>query len=246
MLKSLLDMRRKQYLPWLIMVIGVIGTAYGTHLLIYHFNKGNGLNVLALALLILGIVCLAFTILLLVSIHLSQKKKKNSVEEPNKEDEPQVVEEQPKVEEEKPAPKIERKREETTYVPKEKRNYNSSSSYASTSYVKLVGYGPLLRIEGNRIIDMRSNTYYRIENNIVNQDGYGIRYEINGNQIRDAFGGYLYEISGSNINKVFGGFYASISGNYLTLFDLSKKYEMTDSLSKKQLLVVAALLFGNY
>ena len=77
---------------------------------------------------------------------------------------------------------------------------------------------------------MRNNTYYRIENNIVNQDGYGIRYEINGNQIRDAFGGYLFEISGSNINKIFGGFYASISGNYITLFDSSKKYEMTESL----------------
>ena len=93
---------------------------------------------------------------------------------------------------------------------------------------------------------MRTNTYYRIEGNVVNQEGCGIRYEIRGNQIRDAFGGYLYELSGSNINKVYGGFYASISGNYITLFDLSQKYEMTDSLSKKQILVAAALLFGAY
>ena len=93
---------------------------------------------------------------------------------------------------------------------------------------------------------MRNNTYDHIENNLVYQDGYGVIYEISGNRIRDAFGGYFYEISGSNINKVFGGFYASISGNYITLFDLSKKYEMTDSLSKKQLLVVAMLLFGKY
>lgn len=241
-------MRRKQYLPWLIMVVGIVGTAYGSYLLIYHFNKGNGLNVLALVLLIIGIVCLTFSILLAGSIYLSQKKKKNVVDavvEPNEEEKPEVVEE-PK-EEPKPAPKPERKNEETTHAPKERRDYSySSSSYISTCYVKLIGYGPLLRVEGNRILDMRNNTYYRIENNIVNQDGYGIRYEINGNQIRDAFGGYLFEISGSNIKKIFGGFYASISGNYITLFDSSKKYEMTDSLSKKQLLVVAALLFGNY
>ena len=78
------------------------------------------------------------------------------------------------------------------------------------------------------------------------QEGYGPMFEIRGNQIKDAFGGYLYEISGSNINKVFGGFYASISGNYITLYDSSIKYEMTDSLSKKQTLAVAALLFGKY
>ena len=93
---------------------------------------------------------------------------------------------------------------------------------------------------------MRTSTYYRIENNNVMQEGYGICYEIRGNQIRDAFGGYLYELSGSNINKVFGGYYASISGNYITLYDLSTKFETTDSLSKKQVLAVAALLFGNY
>ena len=241
-------MKRKQYLPWLIMVVGIIGTVYGTYLLIYHFNKGNGLNIWALILLILGIVCLIFTILLVVSNYLFQKKKNNDenvVNESPKIEESEV--EKPTPEEEKPAPKIERKSEETTYVPKEKRDYSSSSStYVSTSYVKLIGHGPLLRVEGNRILDMRNNTYYRIENNTINQEGYGIRYEINGNQIRDAFGPYLYEISGSNINKVFGGFYASISGNYITLYDASKKYEMTDSLSKKQLLVVAALLFGKY
>ena len=241
-----MHMRRKQYMPWLIMVLGIVGTAYGIHLLIYHFNKGNGLNVLALLLLILGIVCLVFTILLLGSIYLAQKKKKNEeivIDQPV-EEKVEVVE--PK-KEEKPAPKVDKKNVETPYVPREKRTYSSSSnSYVSTCYVKQVGYGPLLRVEGNRILDMRNNTYYRIENNIVNQDGYGIRYEINGSQIRDAFGGYLYEISGSNINKVFGGFYASISGNYITLFDSSRKYEMTESLSKKQLLVVAVLLFSNY
>lgn len=48
------------------------------------------------------------------------------------------------------------------------------------------------------------------------------------------------------IGTVFGGFYASISGNYITVHDLSVKYEMTDRLSKTQLLAVSALLFGKY
>ena len=129
----------------------------------------------------------------------------------------------------------------------QKPSPSSSSSYSvSTVYVKQVGYGPLLRVEGNRILDMRSNTYYRIEDNMVMQEGYGPVFEIRGNQIKNAFGSFLYELSGSNINKVFGGFYASISGNYITLYDLSIKYEMTDSLSKSQILAVAALLFGKY
>ena len=91
---------------------------------------------------------------------------------------------------------------------------------------------------------MRSNTYYRIQGNTVNQDGGGPVFEISGNSIRSAFGGYLYEISGNNINKIFGGFYASISGNYITLFDSSEKYEITDRLNQKQLLAITALLFA--
>ena len=238
---------RKQYLHWSLMVLGIVGTIYGTYLLIYHYNHGNGLNVLALVLLILGILSLLSFLVAIISIHLTHKKRANEVETTK-------LEEAVPVEEEKPAPAealkeepIKDDKEEVSYTPREKRTCSSSSIYSySTVYVKKVGYGPLLRIEGSRIIDMRTNTYYRIENNFVMQDGYGVCYEIRGNQIKDAFGGYLYEISGSNINKVFGGFYASISGNYITIYDLSDKYEMTDSLSKRQILVVAALLFGKY
>ena len=93
---------------------------------------------------------------------------------------------------------------------------------------------------------MRNYTYYRIEGNAVTQEGYGLRFELRGNQIKDAFGGYLYEINGGNINKVFGGFYASVSANYITVFDLSAKFELSGALSQKQLLVVSALLFGDY
>ena len=151
--------------------------------------------------------------------------------------------------EEKPKPSSQSvsKQPKENYSQRTNTSYKSSPIYScSTVYVKQVGYGPLLRVEGDRIIDMRSNTYYRLENNMLMQDGYGPVFEIRGNQIKNAFGGYLYEISGSNINKTFGGFYASISGNYITLFDLSIKYEMTNQLSKKQLLAVVALLFGKY
>ena len=254
----IVDMR-KQHLPWMIGVFGIFGTVYGTYLLIYHYSHGNGLSVPALILLILGVPALLFSIALAISIRLAERKKARSPsispmvteESKEKEDTPRLEEKKeepaPSPKEAEPEPKAERE-ERAVETPSPHRSYysSSSSSYASTAYVKLVGYGPVLRVEGNRIVDMRTNTYYRIEGNVVNQEGYGIRYEIRGNQIRDAFGGYLYELSGSNINKVYGGFYASISGNYITLFDLSQKYEMTDSLSKKQILVAAALLFGAY
>ncbi len=92
---------------------------------------------------------------------------------------------------------------------------------------------------------MRSNTYYRIEGNMVNRSGSGPVYEISGNRIREAFGSYLFELSGSNLNKIYGGFYASISGGLLKVYDLSEQYEIPTSLNRKQILVIAALLFGN-
>ena len=248
---------RIQRFYWALMVLGIVGVAYGSSLLIYNFNRGNGLNIPALLFLILGILCLLFFTILAIFFRVSRKKNIETVKD---EKEELIIEPDEEVEETpisiaEPKPAIEPKQdeieeendEEVPYEPRQQRTYSSSSSYSySMVYVKKVGYGPVLRVEGSRIIDMRTNTYYRIENNIVMQDGYGPRYEIRGNQIRDVFGGYLYEISGSNINKVFGGFYASISGSYITLYNLSEKYELTDSLSRNQLLAVAALLFGKY
>ncbi len=242
---------RRYYLIWSIAVFGIIGTAYGAYLLIYHFNHGNGLSIPSLLLLIFGVIALVtFLVLYILSYFANKRKKKEAI--------PPVVDNEDKNEKEatidgenevEPSTKLEPKKEQKEYVSKSEVTYESSysSSYSvSTIYVKQVGYGPLLRIEESRFIDMRTNTYYRIENNMVMQDGYGPVFEIRGNQIKDAFGGYLYELSGSNINKTFGGFYASISGNYITLYDLSIKYETTDCLSKRQILVVAALLFGKY
>ena len=238
---------RKQYLGWMILVFGIVGVAYGVSLLIYHFNHGNGLYAPALVLFIFGLVAL-ITLVTLSLINYFQKKKIK--EEPVPEEKEDVKEVKSK-EEITPTSKPEvksRPKEKSEYVPKSERKISSSSSTRSyySVYIKQVGYGPIMRVDGDRILDMRNNTYYRIEGNMVKQEGYGPLFEIRGNQIKNAFGGYLYEISGSNINKVYGGFYASISGHYITLYDLSVKYEMTDSLSKNQLLAVAALLFGKY
>ena len=235
---------RKQYLVWCIAVFGVVGTVYGTYLLIYHFNHGGELNIPSLILLIFGSISLITFLVLFIPFLIAQKKKKNEVASPDEDNKIKEETVEPTKEEKEYTHSTDDKPKQKEYTPSSNNRYSASSSYsASTIYVKQVGYGPLLRIEGNRILDMRNNTYYRIENNMVIQEGYGPVFEIRGNQIKDAFGGYLYEISGSNINKVFGGFYASVSGNYITLFDASIKYEMTDSLSKKQILAVAALLF---
>ena len=243
---------RRRYLIWMITVFGIVGTVYGAYLLIYHFNHSNKLSVPALLLLIFGLLALITVSVLCIITYLARKRAKDEPTPPTEEVVDDVVEEAEPVIEEEITPTVPTNlepevEEDDNYSPPSRETYRPSSSYVtSTVYVKQVGYGPLLRVEGSRILDMRNSTYYRIENNMVMQEGYGPVFEIRGNQIKDAFGGYLYEISGSNINKVFGGFYASISGNYITIYDLSIKYEMTDSLSKKQILAVAALLFGKY
>ncbi len=233
-------MRRKQYIGWLAAVVGIFGTVYGAYLLYWHHSHGNGLNIPALIWLIVGIVCLIFAIVLFTVRYIASKKRKETTPSPSKEGK---EEEDRREESQIRGSQFEEfQEEEVEFIRVPTRSYYDSYD-APTVYVKLIGEGPLLRIEGPRIHDMRDNAYYRIEGGKVNQEGYGPRFEIMGDRIRDAFGGYLYEISGDNINKVFSGFYASISGNYITVFDLSRKYEMTGSLSRKQILVVAALLF---
>lgn len=241
---------RRHYFVWAIGVFGIIAAVYGGYNVVFHYSHGNGLSVASLVLLILGIIALVFFLVLYIFGGNGRRKSQPSQNEAEEEYREEV----------RTAPKEERKptpppapspepssqpRDDTEYAPRRERSSYSYSSYShSTIYVRQVGYGPVLRIEGGRILDMRRGTYYRIEGNNVTQDGCGIRYEIRGNQIRDVFGSYLYELNGNSINKIFGGFYASISGNYITLYDSSQKYETTESLSQKQMLVVAALLFG--
>lgn len=236
---------RKQNLLWIIAVFGIVGSAYGGYLLIYHLNHGNGLSLPALFLLIFGALALIIFLGTYIPLTIIDKKKRG---EPTTLIEEKKPFEEQKVTEEKAKPTAQmNKVEQHPYIPKQERVSYSSSRYDSpTVYIKKVGYGPIMRVENGRILDMRNSTYYRFEGNMLMQEGYGPVYEIRGNQIKNAFGGFLYELSGSNINKVFGGFYASISGNHITLYDLSVKYEMTGSLTKNQILAVAVLLFYKY
>ena len=231
---------RRQSFYWTYLALAIVLTAYGGYMLIYHFNHGNKLSILSLVFLIIGsIMLLIYLVLCLLS--LKNKRSKETAQVITNEPEPKPVEKlepQPVNRDEHVSFKQTSKNNETTY---ERGSYSIYDT--EDVYVKKVGYGSILRVTGNRILDMRSNTYYRIQGNIVNQDGGGPVFEISGNSIRSAFGGYLYEISGNNINKTFGGFYASISGNYITLFDSSEKYEITDRLNQKQLLAITALLF---
>ncbi len=162
-------MRRKQYIDWLATVFGIVGVSYGGFMLLWHHNRGNGTNPLALTLLILGLVSLAFGLAMLLSRHIAAKKRKTDVALPPKEE---VKEEAPDQEDESeeaiddeepgPEPKSYRERPDRSR-PRPSGGYSSFS----TAYVRLAGYGPLLRFDGTRVLDMRSNTYYRIEGDYV-------------------------------------------------------------------------------
>ena len=235
---------RRQHFEWTYVVLSLVLTIYGAFSLIYSHINNKDVPILGLIFLIVGGVLLLIYIVLVI-ITLIQKKKRKVIEEPTvveeKVEEP-LIKEDPVVKED-PLPKVESTtKTETTYVrSKPTRSFNGGSGY-----IKLVGYGPVLRIEEEEILDMRNNTYYRIEGNMVKRLGSGPVFEISGNRIRSAFGGYLYEISGSNVNKIYGGFYASFSGGYLQTHDLKEKFEITCSLNLKQQLAVVALIFGEY
>ena len=244
---------RRQSFYWTYLVIAILCTAYGGFLLFYNLNHGKGLSIFHLIFTIVGILMLiGYGVLRYFSGKGKAEKAREvtSYVEEKKEVEEEPVKEEVKVEE-KPAEIKEEKK--TTYTPRSDVVYESRRKSRShydreniNAYVRKVGYGPVLRIDDNRIYDMRYNCYYRIEGNNVLKEGYGYAYEINGNRIRETYGSYLYEISGSNINRVFGGYYASIGGNSITTFDLKERYELSDSLPSKYILVIAALLFGSY
>ena len=242
---------RRQYFYWTYLVLCFVFIIYGGYNLIYNFNHGKGLSIISLVMLIIGSVLLIIYLILFLITYLNKKKRV-------KQDD-RVIEEESLIEEKKEEPKPieEEKKSEPEPVKKTapmdeviyERSPRPQSRYDidwASGYILLVGYGPVLRLSENRILDMRNNTYYRIEGNIVKQEGSGPVFEINGRKIRSAFGGYLYEISGSNVNKVFGGFYASFSGNYLTTYDSKEKYEVPGSMTIQQQLAVVALLFGAY
>ena len=227
---------RRQRAEWTFVVISILCIMYGAFFAIKKYNEDKTFFIVSLVICLVGVVMfITYFTLYLISF-----KRKKATKKEN------VVVEETQIEAEK--------QEEPQKVVPPKRDYEYVSSHStrrssiyddnySSGYVKLVGHEPVLEISGNRIRDMRSNTYYRIQDNYVYQDGSGVIYEISGSKIRSISGGYLYEMSGSSINKTYGGFFASISGNYITKYDSSIKYETTCSLNTKQLLVIAALLF---
>lgn len=253
---------RKYRLPWSIAAFGFVAVAYGTYSLVSHLKSDEEISLPGLLMLIAGGISLLTLLVLILMDAFKRIRDKELIEAPIKEDtyegvieeeeEEKHISENPinideeEIENEEIDNVEEYDEEEEEFTPSYTKSYSSSSYSYSTIYVKEIGYGPVLRIDGSRILDMRNNVYYHVENNIVIQDGYGPAFEIRGNQIKDVYGSYLFEISGNNINKVFGGCYASVSGNYITLFDSSRKFEATESLSRNQILIIAALLFGRY
>ena len=250
---------RKQRFEWSFVVLGLVLTIYGGYSLIYNYVNDKDIPGLGIAFLIVGVALLLLYFVLFAISWFQKKRIVSDQEEPV--DEP-LVEEASTEEVEKPIEEetAEKKVTEDSkddydssyekYTPRERiayqRNRSIYDSDGGSGYVKKVGYGSVLRIENNRILDMRTNTYYSIEGNIVSELGSGPVFEISGNRIKSAFGGCLYEISGNNVNKVYGGFYASFSGNYLQTNDLECVYEISCNLSSKQRLAVVALLFGCY
>ena len=251
---------RRQYFYWAYLVLSVILTVYGTYSIVYSLNHQKDIPLLAIVFVSIGATLLVlFAVLYLISVFQKKKRRINhqiiEAEDDDK-DEPEPIEEieekpqQEEIEEPELEEQIEDSEpevvdddddEEVIYERPRTTIFRGGSAYVSR-----VGYGPVLRVSGPEILDMRNNTYYHIEGNMVNRDGSGPVFEISGNRIRAAFGSYLYEISGSSVNKVFGGFYASINGNSIQVHDLSDRYEISGSLNLYQQLAVVALLFGAY
>lgn len=251
---------RKNNIYYFIGVLGIVGTIYGAYTLIYQYNHNDVFHIPSLIFLIVGSVCLILFFIIATCNHFYRKKNNKATVaiEENKEE---IINESTITDKEVEEQNLDTNSDEVEYEDEEtdsstdefeyeddEIDYDyepvSNSTYTySTTYVRKMGYGPVLRIEGNQILDMRTNTYYQIEGNRVNRIGSGVCYEVYGNQIKDAYGSYLFEISGNNINKTYGGNFASISGGYITVIDLSEKYEISDSLSKGQILAVVAILF---
>lgn len=241
---------RRQYFTWSWLVLAVVLTAYGAFSLIYNHVHGKEISIVGLAFLVGGVILFAvYFVLFFLDF---RRKKDAGAKEKTPEDRPAEIEDKPddsaqkkETKETIPEPAEKAKR---TYAAPSGRSYQATGASArqegGSGYVRQVGYGPVLRVNEDEVLDMRYNTYYRIEGNFVYQNGRGVLYEISGSRIRDAFGGYLFEISGSNVNKVFGGYYASFGGGYLQTHDQKEKFEVPSDLTMSQKLVVVALLFS--
>ena len=233
-------------------MVAIVLSIYGGYSMLYNLNHKKPLSILGVVFFIVGAVMLAVLLVLIIISAYKQSKKRvdnEAIEAEQIEEQPEPQVEEPAAEEKKEelaveketTPIVNSQREDVEYEPRR----TTRSFSGGSGYVKRVGYGPVLRVEEEEILDMRTNTYYRIEGNMVKRVGSGPLFEINGNSIRDAFGGYLFEISGGNVNKTFGGYFASINSGSIQVYDLSERYEITGSLNLKQQLAIVAILFAN-
>ena len=243
---------RRQSFTWTFLVIAIVLSLYGGYTIVFNTIQKKNIPLLGIIFFVLGMMMLLLCLILLIITLFQKRKYKNLHEsyeneaiedsEPEQTEELEIKKEVKEIVPEAPIPtQMNNKRDDVEYV----KTRSTKTFNGGSGYVRKVGYGPVLRVENETILDMRTNTYYKIEDNIVKMVGSGPAFEIVGNKIRAMYGGYLYEISGSNINKIYGGFYASYSCNLIQTFDLKERYEISDSLNLKQLLTVVALLFEN-
>lgn len=229
-------MRRERF-AWTYLVIAILLLAYGGFTAIYQRGKNEPLFISALIAFFIG---LAMMILYVVLYFI--KKKKDQEIPPTKEKEEAanatMIEPIKKASVEK---EVVQESAPHEYAPRQERPYRSND--AARGYVRHMGHGPVLEVQGMRIRDMRSNVYYRIEGSFVYSDQQGLVYEIRGNQIKGISAGGLFEIQGDQLRRTFGGPFASLNGGYITIHDGLEKYEYPSDLNRSQLLVVAALLF---
>ena len=188
---------RKQSFYWTYLVIAIVLIMYGGFSIIYNINHHKDIPDYGVILLIVGVVMFVI-FLILFFISLFQKKKEASkpkvvethieetvIEEIPEAEEPQ--EEQEIEEEDEPTPVVANHQKDDDYEP-----VRPIRRFGGSAYIKQVGYGSVLRVENENILDMRSNTYYHIEGNMVKRSGSGPVFEISGNRIKEEFGSYLY------------------------------------------------------
>ena len=237
---------RRQHFYWTYLVISILLIVYGGFFLIREFGSGSTLFISSIIALSAGVAMLLFYGTLRLVDYL--RSKKNPPQLPQSRFETEQETETPAAT--KPEPETERGQGTENPIfrypdrPSKKERPDTVTYIAARGYVRKIGFGPVLEINGSRIRDMRSNTYYRVEGGAVYGDGSGLLYQISGKRIRSIGGRELYELSGSNIYQVFGGYYASVSGHFITKYDGSEKYECDDDFPRAILLVIAVLLFG--
>ena len=229
---------RRERLAWTYLVITALLLAYGGYTAIYHHDKNRALFISGIVAFFIG---LAMLIIYVVLRFAKKKKDPEAMPEEKKEEavDATMIEPIKKVSMEK-----EIVLEEVAHVKAPRQGYSNRTTDVARGYVRHMGHGPVLEVQGMRIRDMRSNIYYRIDGSYVYSEQGGLSFELQGNRIKSLAGAGLFELQGDQLRRVFGGAFASVNGAYITTYDGLEKYECPSDLNRSQLLVVAALLFN--